>query len=126
MPLVPANMDTVIGDDLADILIANGSMPLFHRFTTLEQQETWVQKYQGTFYIFLFYILDNCFISCGMNNIQQTVELLKLGARGCVIDIAHGHSESMVQFIRTLKKLCPDKGMLCCLLFTNFFRGYCW
>jgi IMP dehydrogenase len=94
-------MDTVISDDLADILIQNGTMPLFHRFTPLEQQQKWVQKYQ-----------DNCFISCGLNNIQQTVELLKMGARGAVIDIAHGHSESMVQFIRTLKKLCPEKEVI--------------
>ena len=38
MPLIPANMDTVIGDDLADIIIENGGCPIFHRFTTLEQQ----------------------------------------------------------------------------------------
>jgi IMP dehydrogenase len=40
MPLVAANMDTVIGDELADLLIQNGGVPLFHRFTSLEKQES--------------------------------------------------------------------------------------
>ena len=66
MPLVPGNMDTVIGDDLADILIENGSMPIFHRFTEMSQQREWVKKYN-----------ENCFISCGLNNIDNTLELLK-------------------------------------------------
>ena len=38
VPLIAANMDTVIGDDLADVIIANGSFPIFHRFTPLEKQ----------------------------------------------------------------------------------------
>ena len=101
MPLVPANMDTVIGDELADILIENGSMPIFHRFTEISQQRDWVKKYN-----------DNCFISCGLNNIDTTLELLKLGARGVCIDIAHGHSESMLNFIRELKRRVPEKEVI--------------
>ena len=34
IPLICANMDTTIGDEMADILIKNGSMPIFHRFIT--------------------------------------------------------------------------------------------
>ena len=32
VPLVAANMDTVIGPELAELLIANGTVPIFHRF----------------------------------------------------------------------------------------------
>lgn len=101
MPLIPANMDTVIGDELADILIENGSMPIFHRFTTMDKQKEWVNKYK-----------DNCFISCGLNRIDDTIELLNLGARGVCIDIAHGHSETMLNFIRELKRKLPNKEVI--------------
>jgi IMP dehydrogenase/GMP reductase len=37
IPMIAANMDTVISDELADVLIENGSYPIFHRFTTFEK-----------------------------------------------------------------------------------------
>merc|ERR1711907_472030 len=43
---------------------------------------------------------------------DQTIELLRLGARGVCIDIAHGHSESMLNFIRELKSRLPDKEII--------------
>ncbi|KAL9645785.1 hypothetical protein ABK040_003517 [Willaertia magna] len=101
IPLVPANMDTVIGDELADVLIQNGGIPLFHRFTSFENQAQWVEKYK-----------DKCFISCGLNDMETTCKLLELGAKGVVIDIAHGHSEAMCSFIRTLKKQLPEKEII--------------
>ena len=51
MPLIPANMDTVICDNLADVIVENGGIPIFHRFTTIEQQVVWAKKYK-----------DNCFV----------------------------------------------------------------
>ena len=101
IPLVAANMDTVIGEDLADLLISNGGIPLFHRFTSFDNQAKWVQKYQ-----------DKCFISCGLNDMESTVKLLDMGAKGVVIDIAHGHSDAMCSFIRTLKKNLPNKEII--------------
>lgn len=101
MPLLAANMDTVICDELADVLIANGGIPLFHRFTSFEQQAEWAKKYE-----------NNCFISCGLNDMESTVKLLELGAKGVVIDIAHGHSDAMCNFIRNLKKQLPNKEII--------------
>lgn len=101
MPLLAANMDTVIGDELADVLIANGGIPLFHRFTSFEKQAEWVKKYE-----------NNCFVSCGLNDMESTVKLLELGAKGVVIDIAHGHSDAMCTFIRNLKKQLPHKEII--------------
>lgn len=101
MPLICANMDTTISDELADILIAQGSMPIFHRFTTFEQQAAWVKKFG-----------DNCYISCGIQKIDQTRELLDLGAAGVCIDVAHGHSDRMFRFIQELKRTHPDKDVI--------------
>ncbi len=97
MPLVAANMDTVIGDALADVLIARGSVPIFHRFTTMDQQKKWVKKYG-----------QKCFVSCGLLKLDETKELLDLGAAGVCIDVAHGHSDKMLRLIRDLKKAFPD------------------
>ncbi len=101
MPLICANMDTTISDELADILVAQGSMPIFHRFTTFEQQAAWVKKFG-----------DNCYISCGIQKIDQTRELLDLGAAGVCIDVAHGHSDRMFRFIQELKRTHPDKDVI--------------
>src|SRR5262249_21977019 len=81
IPVICSNMDTAINEDLAEILIEEGSIPIFHRFTDKETQERWVKKYR-----------DKTFISCGILKIEETRQLLDLGALGACIDVAHGHS----------------------------------
>src|SRR3989344_3762580 len=78
IPLLAANMDTVISEELAEILIAQGSIPIFHRFTSMENQKKWVKKFK-----------DKTFISCGIQKLDETRELLDLGALGACIDVAH-------------------------------------
>ena len=55
IPLIPANMDTVINDELANVVLDNGMYPIFHRFTKFNVQYDWVRKYK-----------DRCYISCGV------------------------------------------------------------
>jgi len=103
IPIIAANMDSVIGDDLADVLIEHGSIPIFHRFTSYEQQWNWGKKYGS-----------NCFLSCGLNNIDQTIKLLKeTDIKGMCIDIAHAHSSTMKNFLLELKQHIPsDKDII--------------
>lgn len=101
MPLLAANMDTVISDDLAEVLIAHGSMPIFHRFTPFEEQVKWVKKFK-----------EKTFISCGILKLDETRQLLDLGAAGVCIDVAHGHSDRMFKHIQELKKTHPDKEVI--------------
>lgn len=100
-PILCSNMDTAISDEIADLLIAEGSIPIFHRFTGMEAQERWVKKYK-----------DNTFISCGILRIDDTRKLLDLGAVGTCIDVAHGHSDRMFHFIQELKRTHPDKEII--------------
>ena len=97
IPLIAANMDTVIGEPLADILLDQGSIPIFHRFTPMEVQRKWVRRYEG-----------KTFVSCGIQKLDETRELLDLGALGVCIDVAHGHSDRMLRHIGELKKTHPD------------------
>lgn len=101
IPIVNANMDTVIGPELAEILIANGTIPIFHRFTELEEQKSWVKKFR-----------EQTFISSGILNINETRSLLDLGAAGVCIDVAHGHSDRMFDYIEQIKKNHPDKEVI--------------
>jgi IMP dehydrogenase len=101
MPLVCANMDTSISEALADILIELGSVPIFHRFTSFDIQKSWVKKYG-----------ENTFVSCGITKIDETRELLDLGASGVCIDVAHGHSDRMFHFIDEIKRTHPDKEVI--------------
>jgi len=103
IPILASNMDTVIGEKLADILIEEGSIPIFHRFTTPEEQKKWVTKYQ-----------NKTFISCGIqeNKFDLTIELLEMGALGVCIDVAHGHSSRMFDFIGKIKKRLPNKEVI--------------
>lgn len=103
IPLLAANMDSVIGENLADLLINEGTIPIFHRFTHFERQKEWVTKYT-----------DQTFISCGLNieKKEEVIELLKMGASGVCIDVAHGHSDRMFRFIADIKKACPEKEVI--------------
>ncbi len=101
IPLICANMDTAIGEELAEILLQEGSIPIFHRFTTLDVQKKWVKKFG-----------ENTFISTGIQKIDETRQLLDLGASGVCIDVAHGHSDKMFHFIHELKRTHPDKEII--------------
>ena len=101
IPIVAANMDTVIGSELADILIQNKSLPIYHRFTDLESQKLWCEKYA-----------NKTFISCGIHHLDQAKLLLELGALGVCIDVAHGHSTKMLSLIENLKKSFPNKQII--------------
>ena len=103
IPLIPSNMDTVIGPELARVIINNGGYPILHRFTSYDEQETWVKEFG-----------ENCYISCGVRDkdVENAIKLLKLGARGVCIDIAHGHSLVMMETIRKFKKELPEKEVI--------------
>ena len=101
MPLTASNMDTVISDRLADVLLNDGSFPIFHRFCDFELQKKWVKKHK-----------NKTFISSGILNIENTFELLELGAMGVCIDVAHGHSDKMFKFIEEIKKRYPKKDVI--------------
>ncbi|EKE08704.1 MAG: inosine-5-monophosphate dehydrogenase, partial [uncultured bacterium] len=101
IPILAANMDSVINETLAEILITHGSMPIFHRFTAFEEQKKWVQKFPG-----------KTFVSCGIQKLDETKELLDLGAIGVCIDVAHGHSDRMFRHIEEIKRTHSEKEVI--------------
>jgi len=104
IPLLCSNMDTTIGEELAEILIENDSIPIYHRFTEdYADQEKWVKKFGS-----------KTFVSCGLGKkkLEEVRKLFDLGAAGVCFDVAHGHSEKMLDYIKNLKKTHPDKEII--------------
>jgi IMP dehydrogenase len=97
MPLVPANMDTVISSELAQVIVKNGGIPIFHRFTSFETQKAWVEEFEG-----------KVILSCGVGKFDEISRFADLGPAGICIDVAHGHSSQMVRMVGNLKKHYPS------------------
>ncbi len=100
-PLLASNMDSVIGEELADILLSYGSLPIYHRFTGQEKQLKWVEKYG-----------NNTFVSSGIQKLDDAFALLEKGAAGICVDVAHGHSDRMMKYISEIKKRYPNKEVI--------------
>lgn len=103
IPILAANMDTVIGEELATLLIGLGTMPIYHRFTDYASQVKWVEKFR-----------DQTFISCGFqtHKMDEIRNLLDLGATGVCIDVAHGHCDRMFKLIGEIKRTHPTKDVI--------------
>lgn len=103
IPLLAANMDSVMGYELAELLVSNGTIPIYHRFTDFAEQEKWVKHFG-----------DKTFISSGIHNskLDETRKLLDLGAAGVCVDVAHGHSERMFRYIEELKRTHPNHDVI--------------
>ena len=99
IPLLASNMDTVIGPELAGVLVDAGSVPIFHRFATYEQKVAVIAAF------------PTAFMSCGIR-IGDVVELEKLlentNLKGVCFDIAHGHDMRLIKTITTLKNKYPE------------------
>ncbi|KRK47785.1 guanosine 5-monophosphate oxidoreductase [Secundilactobacillus kimchicus JCM 15530] len=103
IPVVPANMETVINDELAVWLAQNDYFYVMHRFHP-ETRQAFIQKMhaQGLF----------ASISVGVKGDEHDF-VDELAAAGDVpeyvtIDIAHGHSDSVIRMIKHLKEALPD------------------
>ena len=102
IPVVPANMQTVIDEKLAVWLAQNGYFYIMHRFDE-DERLPFVKKMhdQGLF----------ASISVGVKPKEH--ELIdELAAQNLVpeyitIDIAHGHSDTVIEMIKHIKQAMP-------------------
>lgn len=94
-------MDTVIGPELAEVLINHDTLPIYHRFSDRDDQKAWVDRFR-----------EKTFVSSRTLEADQVRELLDLDALGVCIDVAHGHSGRMMDFIGDLKRFHPEKDVI--------------
>ena len=96
IPFIPANMDTVIGPELATVIKSYGGVGIFHRFAPIEKRVEWYKDFPGFFQ------------SCGIADWEDTNVLINAGCKRFCIDIAHGHSVMVGETIKKIKERCPD------------------
>jgi len=91
-PFIPANMDSVIGPRLAQICKERGAPIIFHRFAPIEEQVKWVKEF------------PEAYMSLGVQESASNLEALyEAGCRRFCIDIAHGHSQVVLDVIKKIK-----------------------
>ncbi|WP_163193025.1 GMP reductase [Clostridium thermarum] len=103
LPVVPANMQTIIDEKIANFLAENGYFYIMHRFQPQKRLD-FVKNMQqrGLF----------ASISVGVKKEEFTfIEQLakeKLSPEYITIDIAHGHSDSVINMIKHIKHHLPE------------------
>lgn len=103
LPVVPANMQTIIDENLAKKLAENGYFYIMHRFQP-ETRINFIQEMQGKGLI--------ASISVGVKE-DEYAFIEELAAANLVpefitIDIAHGHSNAVIRMIQHIKKHLPN------------------
>ncbi len=103
MPVVPANMQTIIDETIAETLAENGYFYIMHRFDE-EARVPFIKKMQQKGLI--------TSISVGVKEGEyafvETLALEGLVPDYVTIDIAHGHSNAVINMIQHLKKTLPE------------------
>lgn len=101
LPVVPANMQTIIDEDIAEQLAKDSYFYIMHRFDEASRKP-FVKRMHDQDLI--------ASISVGVKDYEYDfVSSLKDDAPEFItIDIAHGHSDSVINMIKHIKKELPD------------------
>ncbi|RIY35569.1 GMP reductase [Psittacicella gerlachiana] len=103
IPVVPANMQTIIDEALAEDLARKGYFYIMHRFTP-ETRESFIRhmKGQGLFASISIGVKEDEF------GFVEHLAAQNLVPEYITIDIAHGHSNSVIAMIKHIKKYLPE------------------
>ena len=101
LPVVPANMQTILDEEVAEQLAKDGYFYIMHRFDE-EGRIPFVKRMHDKGLI--------ASISVGVKDYEYDfVSQLKNDAPEYItIDIAHGHSDSVISMIQHIKKELPE------------------
>lgn len=98
IPILASNMDSVISEALAVVLLQAGSVPIYHRFAPFNVRRDFAKECPS-------------FISSGIRSgdVVETQKLLEeTNALGVCFDIAHGHDSRLLKVIEKLRTQYPD------------------
>ena len=98
LPVIPANMQTIIDENIAEDLAKNGYFYIMHRFDE-EARKPFVERMHEQGLI--------ASISVGVKDYDFVTSLKDDAPEFITIDIAHGHSDSVINMIQHIKKELP-------------------
>lgn len=103
IPIVSANMDTVTGHYMAKVLGDLGAVGIIHRFMTPEHQLDELTTLK----------IGNDIACIGVGEAERArLSLVLRHASAVLIDIAHGHSDLMIDQIKYVKDTYPSVGII--------------
>lgn len=97
-PFISANMDTITESAMAMAMHGEGAFGILHRFMSIANQVSQVENLRAAG-------VKNIGASVGVNNDMKdrTHALISAGANVITIDIAHGHSITMLETLKWIK-----------------------
>lgn len=107
IPVIPANMETVINEDLAIWLAQNDYFYIMHRFQP-ENREPFIKKMHSL----------NLYASISVGIKPEEYEFIDQLVSDdqkpeyITIDVAHGHSDYVIQMIHYIKEQLPDSFLI--------------
>lgn len=103
-PIIPANMKTVTGDEMALEIIKSGGLAILHRFMPEKEQLQIANQ------IFNDHGNENFAVSIGVKASDRQIvsHFREVGIRIVCIDVAHGDSNQCVEMVSWIKDKHPD------------------
>ncbi len=103
MPVVPANMQTIIDEPIAEFLAENGYFYIMHRFDEAARLP-FIEKMKAR------HLITSISVGVKENEFRFVEKLAEknLLPDYITIDIAHGHANSVIRMIQHIKKLLPE------------------
>lgn len=103
-PIVPANMKTVVGPEMAFSIIHSGGLAILHRFMPIEEQLQAAQEIEEGIGSKRFAVS----IGVKPEELDNIAKFWKIGIRTFCIDIAHGDSRLCLEMISSFRKKFPE------------------
>lgn len=103
-PIIPANMASILGPEMASKIIESGGLAILHRFMPLAEQISICED------LIEHYGPDNLGISVGVKEEDKKAikQFVELGVKIVCIDIAHGDSLLCVKMTRWIRENYPN------------------
>jgi IMP dehydrogenase len=106
IPIVAANMDTISEFEMCVAMNEAGGTAILHRFMSIQEQVEQVKKIREKFKKGVGTIAASVGVS--QDSHERARALVEVGVEVLTVDIAHGHSEAMIETLSFLKKNFPS------------------
>ncbi len=109
-PIIPANMQTVTGFEMAKFIAESGGLAILHRFMSMEEQLEILHKFSSmTLDEDNPNYINHVGFSVGVKpeNRKDIDDFIKYGAKVICIDIAHGDSKACIETCKYISSTYP-------------------
>jgi IMP dehydrogenase len=113
-PIISANMDSVTNSEVAINMALYGAVGALHRVSTIEEQIEELKKVKNFQFDNIQHpkaskdsngrLLVGASVGIRENPIPNIEKLLLSGANFIIVDVAHAHSESVINVVKNIKK----------------------